>query len=137
MTREEAIYHLKTYDDPIKVHEAFNMAIKALKQEPCEDTVSRQNIIDKYKLCADMLSDEELKGANLVMEWVNNASSVRPQEQTGKWIEHHNQTRFYFKCSNCKTLHDEMSNYCPFCGIRMNGNYKGLTKIIIGENDVI
>ena len=70
-------------------------------------------------------------------QYINELPSVRPQEQTGKWIEHHNQTRFYFKCSNCKTLHDEMSNYCPFCGIRMNGNYKGLTKIVIGENDVI
>ena len=37
MTREEAIYHLKTYDDPIKVHEAFDMAISALDQEPCEN----------------------------------------------------------------------------------------------------
>lgn len=41
------------------------------------------------------------------------------QEQTGKWLEHHNQTRFYVKCSNCKTLHDEESNYCPYCGAKM------------------
>lgn len=57
--------------------------------------------------------------------------------EKAEWIEHHNQTRFYFKCSNCKTLHDEKSNYCPFCGTRMDGDYKGLTKIVIGENDVI
>ena len=30
MTRGEAIYHLKTYDDPIKVHEAVRMGFEAL-----------------------------------------------------------------------------------------------------------
>ena len=48
--------------------------------EPCEDAVSRQHIIEQYKSCADMLSDEELEGANLVMEWVYKAPSVSPQE---------------------------------------------------------
>jgi len=52
------------------------------KIEPCDDVVSRQNIIDTYKSCADMLSDEELEGANLVMEWVYKAPSVRPKEPT-------------------------------------------------------
>lgn len=32
MTRAEAIYHLKNYDDPKKVREAFDMAIQALEQ---------------------------------------------------------------------------------------------------------
>lgn len=49
------------------------------KIEPCEDAINRQNIIDTYESCADMLSDEELEGANLVMKWVYKAPSVRPQ----------------------------------------------------------
>lgn len=39
--------------------------------------------------------------------------------KNAEWLEHHNQTRFYVKCSNCKTLHDEESNYCPYCGAKM------------------
>ena len=101
------------------------------EQEPCDDVVSRQAVLD---LC-DSKDPDYL--AIHFKEDVECLPSVRPKEQTGYWIEHHNQTRLYFKCSNCKTLHDEKSNYCPFCGIRMNGNYKGLTKIVIGENDVI
>ena len=31
------------------------------------DTISREAILDKYKSCADMLSDEELVGAELVI----------------------------------------------------------------------
>ncbi len=50
------------------------------KIEQCDDAVSRQNIIEQYNSCADMLSDEELEGANLVMEWVYNAPAVKPQE---------------------------------------------------------
>lgn len=39
--------------------------------------------------------------------------------KNAEWLEHHNQTRFYVKCSNCKTLYDEESNYCPYCGAKM------------------
>ena len=39
--------------------------------------------------------------------------------KNAEWLEHHYQTRFYVKCSNCKTLHDEESNYCPYCGAKM------------------
>lgn len=55
-----------------------------LEQEPCGDTISRQHIIDTYKSCADMFSDDELKGADTVMEWVYNEPPVNPQEP--KWI---------------------------------------------------
>ena len=54
--------------------------LQKLKELECEDVVSRQHIIEQYKSCADMLSDEELEGADLVMEWVYKAPSVRPQE---------------------------------------------------------
>ena len=44
MTNEEAIIHLdylKDFKTPDQV-EALNIAIEALKKEPCEDTISRQ-----------------------------------------------------------------------------------------------
>ena len=52
MTREEAIKLLAnaTYSDEWQGNEdlttAYNMAIKALEQQPCEDTISRQAAID-------------------------------------------------------------------------------------------
>ena len=42
MTREEAIKWFKENPFIHKDHEPFQMAIKALEQEPCEDAISRQ-----------------------------------------------------------------------------------------------
>ena len=85
-----------------------------------DDCISRQNIIDTYKSCADMLSDEELKGADLVMEWVNNASPVT--QKSGKWIT----TRTFmhdgeYYCDRCKcdAPNNEKWDYCPNCGAKM------------------
>lgn len=122
-------------DSRIKVRkrlkEVCDLAIKALSQEPCDDAISRQNIIDTYKSCADMLSDEELKGADLVMEWVNNAPPVTQKSKTGHWItwkeagnDIPSETRF--ECSVChdaaQTLCnglDLLSPFCPNCGAKM------------------
>ena len=58
MTREEAIAILiREIDEDIfvrteyrkQIHEALNIGIKALKQEPCKDAVSRQAILNKIK----------------------------------------------------------------------------------------
>ena len=54
MTREEAIARIKEHmlihkmNEPraIYISEALDMAIKALEQQPCEDTISRQAAID-------------------------------------------------------------------------------------------
>lgn len=54
MTREEAIKHLETYSTTngsgqttqAQHEEAKQMAIKALEQEPCEDAISRQAVLD-------------------------------------------------------------------------------------------
>ena len=54
MTREEAIALLESRRDLIKsdypkiddYREALEIAIKALEQKPCEDTISRQAAID-------------------------------------------------------------------------------------------
>ena len=49
MTREEAIKELKkvnTLDMPVRLCEAYYMSIEALEQEPCEDAISRQAMLD-------------------------------------------------------------------------------------------
>lgn len=60
MTREEAIdalYRTDILGAYSETHEAVNMAIKALKQESCEDCISRQQAIDKMQ----ELEDEDIK----------------------------------------------------------------------------
>lgn len=66
MTREEAIEVIKAYRDKLTHSvsnqldgdiEAFNMAIEALKQEPCDDAISRQAVVGY--LCTHCPDDAE------------------------------------------------------------------------------
>ena len=73
------------YDAPLDKRFDFQIryaVANAIKQEPCEDCISRKHIQDKYRTCADMLHED----AAIVMEWVNEAPSVTPTEKVGEWI---------------------------------------------------
>lgn len=51
MTRKEAIKWLETFKDYTGVAElsqAFDVAIKALEQEPCEDAISREAVLKLF-----------------------------------------------------------------------------------------
>lgn len=94
MTREEAISYLEiavpikalTQEEFNRFIEALNMAIKALEQEPCEDCISRQAVIDGIdtyinKTQSTGTRDDFISFAELV---VKDLPSVNPQDQ--KWI---------------------------------------------------
>jgi len=46
------------------------------------------------------------------------AADVRPVVR-GKWIGHQEGRWIYAKCSECGTVHDVKSNFCPNCGAKM------------------
>lgn len=46
------------------------------------------------------------------------AADVRPNV-TGRWIDHQMGRWVYAKCSECETVHDVRSNFCPNCGADM------------------
>ena len=84
MTRKEIIEELTAQFNAItdggnitKASEALRYAIALIEQESCEDVISRKEILDKYHSCADMLSDEELTGAELVIGWIKEAFPVQ------------------------------------------------------------
>lgn len=89
MTSEEAKYLLDNLIGMVSDNQesdydtALKMAIKALEQEPCEDCIARQPLIDNWNHCADMLMGEG--DAEVVMEWIFDAPSVNPQK-AGHWI---------------------------------------------------
>lgn len=102
----------------------FDVAIKALEQEPCEDCVSREEVLD---LCNS--KDPEYKVSHL-KEDVECLPSVTPTCKKGKWIKgkwiNSHDTSFY-NCSNCGVFWDKgtVDNcnffYCPHCGTKMIG----------------
>ena len=106
---------------------------KMVSQDPCEDAISRQAVLDAIKDYATMLWKmyNEPFNERAIMDIVQDLPSVTPKPKTGHWEEYGNSWEDKFKCSECgkeqpKILCGERiighwSDYCPHCGCRMKG----------------
>ena len=90
----------------------------ALEQEPCEDAISRQEVLDVVNNPLNIRLDEIIK----------QLPSVKPQEKTGHWfVDERPESDREIICSNCdqpifkyhKMDFDYRPKYCPNCGARM------------------
>ena len=138
---------LITVDDCL--YKAFDTAIKALEQQPCEDCISRQATINalwealheyENKIEKQFIDSEELNVADWIQHrvFVQNMSdidrqtvlsvpSVTPQPKRGKWIPHIVNDKYESidrdVCSECHTcFYGERTGdwkYCPNCGAKM------------------
>jgi hypothetical protein len=105
----------EVYKDMI---EALNMAIEALKQESCEDCISRQAAIETAK---QYWYKPDIAGA------LEELPSVQPKPKTGHWVLLDECSNSGYYCSEChkKVVKEGWSNtvkkikYCPNCGCRM------------------
>ena len=104
--------------------EAFNMAIEALKAEPCEDAISRQAVINQIFYSTDNNGDVVLGSA--LRERIARLPSVTPQKpKTGHWLMTGDYytgaygTIDYVECSCCHEDSLEEGDYCPNCGAKM------------------
>lgn len=84
MTREEildGLYEIKNWkcNGDAKMHEVVNEVIKELKQEPCEDAISRKNTLAEFRRVY-FDNDAVIRCAELVL---GGLPSVTPQT---KWI---------------------------------------------------
>ena len=108
MTREEAIEMLKSKmdghtDTSYEWAETVRMAIKALEQEPCDDAVSRDAVLD-------LVADYDLSMGQVV-KGIHALPPVAPQPKMGHWIKD--------KCSICgedRAWYGQNPPYCPDCG---------------------
>ena len=96
--------------------------LKALEQQPYEDCISRQTVLD-------MLEDinAETEGVGFYYEhyvkYIKDLPSVTPKEKTGKWIPLGNYDEWgnenSYKCSECGERNFYPDNYCHNCGAKM------------------
>jgi len=102
----------------------YSQARFDLEQEPCEDCISRQAVLD-------CLTATGLKKYDFILnarDKIKNLPSVKPQEpKTGHWIEvideidNLGNKTWHHKCSICGNEDSGWGNYkyCPNCGARM------------------
>lgn len=95
MTREEAynridaIIEKHEVDDVYititnhKDYDALRMAREALEQEPCEDCISRQAVLEKM---AYTETEEGWSGMTVNVKDIEALPSVTPAEKAGRWI---------------------------------------------------
>lgn len=86
MTREEAIKDLifvrAHLDDNSQIAKSYDIAIKALEQEPCSDAISRQAVLEKQYRIDDSATLSTRDVVNV--DDIEDLPSVKPQEP--KWI---------------------------------------------------
>lgn len=108
--------------------QAIDMAIQALEQEPCEDAISRQAVIDtisELNAISFYEAQEDSKECYYeIRQAIKDLSPINPQERTGHWnlfhtTEHGMREDSYFKCNRCNYESYKEYNFCPDCGARM------------------
>lgn len=103
---------------------------KLEKQQPCEDIISRTELLSRIDAERKHLLDIKMDGAEHVIvhharRIIEDMPSVTPQRSKGKWIQTKDEcegTNFYnfsFECSECRREYSFKYKYCPWCGAKM------------------
>ena len=133
MTREQAKEIIRAFrhidysklDDKEKelYDNALDTVFDVIKQEPCEDAISRSEVDKLCNMYLRVPTDEHVA----FYEHFVDLPSVTPAREKGKWIEGSTEQgafgiRYTEKtCSKCGWSHSLIipQNYCPKCGTEM------------------
>lgn len=118
------------------MNEACGEIIKALEQQPCEDAISRADLIEKYEerfieLQKAHQMDKQL-GINWCINTLKEMPPVTPTRKKGKWEKYGipRAGEQHYQCTNCKnyvnfgmwgSYYKRDFKYCPHCGAEMDG----------------
>ena len=108
-------------NDDTEMAKAYDMAIKALEQEPCTDAISRQAVLDLAKF--DGRKD---LGSIIHAFDVEQLPPVTPTEKVGQWIDEgfyaDGHSAHAYRCSKCGEHYigyEGEYKYCFNCGAKM------------------
>jgi NADH pyrophosphatase NudC (nudix superfamily) len=128
MTREVAIEWLKRdvsrlWDTPMNnLHkEALNKAIKALSQEPCEDTISREKVIAIVEklFMLPLETEEDVEDAfEYFKREIKDLPPIQSKVKAGKWINDE-EVSHCSKCNQRIFTCQDWFKFCPNCGAKM------------------
>ena len=111
----DGVANMSWSEDRTKTLAAFDMAIKALEQEPCDDAISREAALRQAINAHKMAQENGFNFKDICEEYLNVLPPVTPKQRTGHWIE----TWLSFWCSECKTQFGGAYKFCPNCGAKM------------------
>ena len=106
------IDHLRKYISKLET--------KIVEQEPCEDCISRQAVLDiNFK----RIIFATTKPVEMIEQKVKALPSITPQLKIGRWIKTDGLYKNVYSCSECerKVVLQNISKYkfCPNCGAKM------------------
>ena len=139
MTREELKEHcekqiemcemwaISRAEKPIgKIYEEHKLILELLEQEPCEDAVNRQAVLNTLDNMDKALNEDRTveNYKELLKECYEVLPSVTPQPKKGYWIDI---DATHSECNRCGAVFEIVSgngeaNYCPNCGADMRGD---------------
>ncbi len=111
-----------------KVYEEHKLILELLKQEPCEDCISRQFM---YELGATCIATRDKNNKLIALGAIENLPPVTPQQKTGHWISFKMQGEVdgqivydWGKCPNCGWEFEDGDKdweepYCCHCGQKL------------------
>ena len=111
--------------DSFVLKDAYNTAIKALEQEPCEDAISREAVISMAYDMSEIDGEHFDKPCMVVdIEDIQKLPSVQPSRK-GHWIK---ENPFSLSvCSECGNnafgyhgFDETRTDFCPYCGADMS-----------------
>ena len=112
--------------------EALDLAIEVLEQQPCEDCISREALLDKLEEPMNWTDSEaeiqEQRDYEGFIELVKSMPSITPSRPKGKWIHWTDDYKDYVTCSCCgygeegEVLLSDKTPFCPICGADMRGD---------------
>ena len=126
-------------EDTELYEEAVKTVTEVLKQDSCEDCISRQEVDKLVDELARAISDERgcmtTRGRSTanIMQDILDLPSVTPQPKTGHWeyVQYdYNPNIGNWHCSECRNIVIECADknkdggiptysYCPKCGVKM------------------
>jgi hypothetical protein len=92
------------------------------KQEPCDDAISRQAVLDLPRIKTHNHWGNVIK-ESVDIEDVRQLPPVTPTEKVGKWKrismdKYSEHAKYWYRCDRCGEDNLGNTNYCPNCGQR-------------------
>ena len=110
----------------------FQKVFEDGKAEPCEDCISKTELLARIDAERKHLLDIKMDGAEHIVvhharRIIEDMPSVYPTRPKGKWIDidwddYEESGWGYIKCSNCGIDQYDVTDFCPKCGADMRGD---------------